>query len=372
MADIQHLDINGTTYDLKAVSVVDQGGGALKSWSGISSAYDLINPKDSKTLYYVTDSGEIYLGSTVLGKSGGNRNIGEIVVSTTPLTDAGLHLLDGSLISGSGSYSQFVTYIAGLVATYPSLFVTESAWQTSVTNYGVCGKFVYNSTNNTVRLPKITGFIEGASGTGTLGDLTEAGLPSIEHTHDYQHCQPLATSGSGTARYGVTSGYLTVTSATNSAVNSIYGNSNTVQPQSIKILYYIVIATSTKTDIQVDVDEIATDLNGKADVDLSNVPTSKSILTSSYVNGDAGYRVYSDKYCEQWGVATVANGHTGFQVTITKSYSTTNFMAVLSDNLGAYGTSGYSYIINDVNKFTIYHNQTVSRTVSWRTWGYIS
>ena len=43
--------------------------------------------------------------------------------------------------------------------------------------------------------------------------------------------------------------------------NSIYGNSNTVQPQSIKVFYYIVIATTTKTDIEVDIDEIVTDLN---------------------------------------------------------------------------------------------------------------
>ena len=40
---------------------------------------------------------------------------------------------------------------------------------------------------------------------------------------------------------------------------------------SLEGYYYIVVATSSKTDIQVDIDEIATDLNGKADVDLTNV-----------------------------------------------------------------------------------------------------
>lgn len=34
----------------------------------------------------------------VLG--GGQRRIGEIITSTIPLTDAGVHLLDGSLIGG--------------------------------------------------------------------------------------------------------------------------------------------------------------------------------------------------------------------------------------------------------------------------------
>ena len=64
------------------------------------------------------------------------------------------------------------------------------------------------------------------------------------------------------------------------ANNSIYGKSNTVQPQTIKGYYYIVIATSTKTDIQVDIDEIATDLNGKADTDLTNITNQAKILMS--------------------------------------------------------------------------------------------
>ena len=47
------------------------------------------------------------------------------------------------------------------------------------------------------------------------------------------------------------------------------------------------------------------DLNGKANVDLSNVSTSKAILEESYVNGTSWYRVYSDGWCEQGGyVAT--------------------------------------------------------------------
>lgn len=226
----------------------------------------------------------LYLGENLISGVAtpiqGARNIGQIITSTIPLSDAGLHLLDGSLIQGSGIYADFVTYISGLVSTYPDLFETEANWQTSVTNYGVCGKFVYDSVNNTVRLPKITGFIEGTTDVTALGDLLQAGLPNIEGTLRFsQKGFPLsdAALASG-ALYKIsesTNGYFSNQSdsvtrfstigfnASNS--NSIYGNSSTVQPQSIKVLYYIVIATSAKTDIQVDIDEIATDLNGKAD-----------------------------------------------------------------------------------------------------------
>ena len=215
------------------------------------------------------------------------RNIGEIVQSTIPLTDAGLHLLDGSLLSGSGSYGAFVSYIAGLYTADPTAnyFTTEADWQTSVSTYGVCGKFVYDSVNNTVRLPKVTGFVEGASGVATLGNLTQAGLPNIEGSIGFyggsgstgetgcvtqESISGLANGGSGT--YGI-SNYIDA-----SLSSSIYGNSSTVQPQTIKVLYYIVVATSTKTQIEVDIDEIATDLNGKADVDLSNINPSSATI----------------------------------------------------------------------------------------------
>jgi len=207
------------------------------------------------------------------------RNIGEIVTSTIPLTDAGLHLLDGALISGSGIYSDFVTYISGLVSNYPDLFISESDWQTSVTTYGSCGKFVYDSVNNTVRLPKISNILEGTTEVNALGDLVEAGLPNITgNAAAYALSDGSSSAGSptgtGAFRWATSSKSPSKPSAVYDSTNankmitfnaslssSIYGNSTTVQPQTIKVLYYIVVATSAKTDIQVDIDEIATDLN---------------------------------------------------------------------------------------------------------------
>lgn len=213
---------------------------------------------------------------------GGGYEIGDVIWRLTPTKDGGKHLLDGTLIDGSGSYSAFVDYIAELVTDYPDLFVTENDWQTSVTTYGVCGKFVYDSTNNTVRLPKITGIIEGTIDATALGDLVEAGLPNIEGTFDvptvsttaYDYINGCArqytTSKNLSSRRG-SSDYQGLVNLNASRSSSIYGNSSTVQPQTIKGYYYIVIANSTKTDIQVDIDNVLTDLNGKADVDLTNV-----------------------------------------------------------------------------------------------------
>lgn len=231
-----------------------------------------------------------------LDAGGSSRNIGEIVTSTIPLTDAGLHLLDGALISGSGSYSAFVDYIADLYDSgdYTAIFDTEANWQSSVSQYGVCGKFVYDSVNNTVRLPKITGIVEGTTDLTALGDLVQAGLPNITGSVNRGNSSVgVYVAGTGALTVSnVGANYLQSGGASQNDVyktfsinasrsSSIYGNSTTVQPQAIKVLYYIVVATSTKTSVQVDIDEIATDLNGKADTDFSNVTDAAKIAMAN-------------------------------------------------------------------------------------------
>ena len=218
------------------------------------------------------------------GPMGGvySRGLGEMVFSLLPITDAGLHLLDGSLLSVGGIYDSFITHVASLQTAHPGLFITEENWQSSVTSYGVCGKFVYTE-GVSLRIPKITGFIEGTLDSGALGDLVEAGLPNITGESNIGGNAPKTVSSSGAlkqVRYQLNA----VVNATSSDIsdlaqttldaslsNSIYGKSTTVQPQAIKGYLYMVVATATKTDIQVSIDNITTDLNGKAGTDLSNL-----------------------------------------------------------------------------------------------------
>ena len=315
----------------------------------------------------------------ILDSNSGSRNIGEIVASTIPLTDAGLHLLDGSLIQGSGIYSAFVTYIAGIVSTYPDLFVTESEWQQSITDYDVCGKFVYNSTNNTVRLPKITGIIEGTTDLTALGDLVEAGLPNLTGSASGNIAQSgLGWTGSGVFSAGTATGgapdlyggtYIKELKFDASHSNSIYGNSTTVQPQTIKVLYYIVVATTTKTDIQVDIDEIAADLNGKVNTsDLQEV----QCIIETYSNGNSWYRVYSDGWCEQGGRLSVSTNQT-VTINFLKPFVDTNYIAFKNLGVQSSGTSNAQEL--SCFNFTTTTMQTQVNTdhgySCWQAIGYI-
>lgn len=295
------------------------------------SIVKLINGVDVQFYKSLKDNNTAVLSDTdywekVQLGGGASRNIGEIVTSTIPLTDAGLHLLDGTLLP-YGVYKEFIDYIADLYAENPSAnyFTTEAQWQQSVTTYGVCGKFVYDSVNNTVRLPKITGIIEGTTDLTALGDLVEAGLPNITGTA-YGDEFPGTILSTG-AFYDAGEDKDTAVGNTNkshilgfdaSRVSSLYKNNfNKVQPQTIKAFYYIVIATSTKTDIQVDIDNIATDLNGKADVDLTNVNQAgkNNIMAWGIPDWTKGvkksvntlYVAKNNCYVTVFGVATASN-----------------------------------------------------------------
>lgn len=306
------------------------------------------------------------------------RNIGQIIQSTIPLTDAGLHLLDGSVIQGDGIYSGFVNYIKNLYdgGEYTTIFETENNWQTSILNYGVCGKFVYTaaSGNNpaTVRLPKITGFVEGANGVSVLGNVVEAGLPNI--TGSTKSEVNFTKNPEGALNISDSYGYsFSVTSGNQyslyrklefdaSLSNSIYGNSDTVQPQSVKVLYYIVIAASTKTEIEVDIDEIATDLNNK--VNVSDLIEVQSVI-ETYNNEGNWYRVWSDGWIEQGGIKS-ATSQTS--ITLLKQFSDTNYTVTgaITDSTSATGNN--SIVIGNITSsgFTIY---SVSKT-RWYACGY--
>lgn len=411
----------------------------------------------------------------ISAEGGATRNIGEIIPSTIPLTDAGLHLLDGALISGSGSYSAFVDYIASLyvpntvgdfvqpvlsadgglggnsfaVSTnvpmivetwgaylafrgfaqsqatdpifhstqnnvtgyidmynplplnitsikiynqlvdnrassagkiygsndgtnwtqlttysnsnqssggiwtislssnsnyykyyrmestaggsggywsiaeieltatylgYPEFFCTEAQWQDAVTKTGICDKFVYDSVNNTVRIPrygrqtvvnlsmpsvvpskgngKTLGLTNGTvnCGLGTVSNGTGYLIPNTD-TYGKNIQATIYSSSESTGAFGIT---------TNGGNSGIVTDLSTLSAQKLNIYYYIVLATSAKTDIEVDIDQIATDLNGKADVDLSNTTPSQSFINMSINWGmpdySAGISISSSPY----------------------------------------------------------------------------
>jgi hypothetical protein len=258
-----------------------------------------------------------------LGGSGSGLFVGQTIFSLDPLVEDGLHLLDGQVLPAGGIYDQFInTYIANLYQKAPQRFCTESDWQASVSQYGVCGKYVYNASANTVRLPKVTGFVEGTLDANALGDLIGAGLPNITGT--FGPIDNAVTASDAFYTSNTRGGWGNENEDAKNIIldasrsSSIYGNSDTVQPQSILGHLYIVVATTTKTDVEVNIDNIATDLNNK--VDVSNMVNAGSYISgmgmpsNKYVDlalGASGttYTAPANGWFYCYGVATSSSGY---------------------------------------------------------------
>lgn len=271
-------------------------------------------------------------------------------------------------------------------------FTDEFNWTRQVYNYGVCGKFVYDSVNNTIRLPKITGLIEGTTELSALGELIEAGLPALTTSTQAAHSHTRGTmditanvyniplqsktvtfyrsgafydSGSGGSSEALKStaaedagtnidniGFKASKSWTGSTSEegahshtiSWGANTDTVQPQTIQMYIYMVISNFTKTTVENNIDNIASDLNTKADTNLLNISTSIKQFDSKWTS--AYLVIYS-------GSSLAAN--TNYDISSYLPNDGYNYEVLVT----AYGTSGTT---SGNNIFCIIHGDLIA---SW-------
>ena len=261
----------------------------------ISSATNYTLPAGSYLVYY--DGTNYYFNTNGTIPNNTGLPLGAIIQSAIPLTDAGVHILDGTTISTEGIYSEFVTYLKAQVTAGYNLTCTQAEFDADVAKTGNCGKFVLNETAKTLRLPKITRFVQGLTNLTDIGKSLESGLPNITG-----YAQSTNGSGyfweenySGGAFYPDTTrtrdyrlsdnkatGYTLGFDASKS--NTIYGKSTTVQPSATEYPYYIVLATTTKTNVQVNIDKIASDLNLKVDKNSLKLYSHTLHLRGSHLN----------------------------------------------------------------------------------------
>lgn len=179
---------------------------------------------------------------------------GQIVLSALPIDSDGLCLLDGQQLEKGGRYDKFISHIAGLQEDYPGLFVTETAWWAAVWEHGSCGKFVLGE--DKIRLPKVSDILQCTTDANAVGDIVNAGLPNITGgaMADITNGAGLFTivggafyREAGVPGYAVRAdpGYggerFRTLKLDASRSSTIYGASDTVQPQTLKVLAYIVV-----------------------------------------------------------------------------------------------------------------------------------
>lgn len=191
--------------------------------------------------------------------------LGTIISLAIETDDPCLQKLDGRSLAQDGMYAEFCTWLKNRVlansSNVPTCTIEEYA--TEMNTYTQCGKFVINDTNsvqssngysvpaNSIKLPTITEFIASNNGGDAIG------LAELDEFKSHNHTLLLSGNGTDTA-WGA------VVSKSNNGEDrySIGGaGGEETRPKNIRYPYYIVVATATKTDVQINLNNVANDIN---------------------------------------------------------------------------------------------------------------
>ena len=282
----------------------------------------------------------------------GAKRIGEVFFSesSSAADNVGaLPLFTGETISNADQiYPEFYAW----VADHTGLQISSADYETAISTYGECPKYVIDTVNKTIRLPKLANYLKMANTTDGIAQ-AGAGLPNIYTeiaTRKYESgVGPVASvTGAGTFEndgYPVASNVYTAENRTSSYAlqkstvdasvgNSIYGNSNTVTPAHTTLFPWVCAYNAAVPASTAQAAQFQAALSSKLDSDFGN--STKPYVTETYVNGTSWYRIWSDGWCEQGGRIT------GTSITFLQSFVDTNYsfsgVSINSNSGGAAST----------------------------------
>lgn len=185
--------------------------------------------------------------------------LGLIFASAIPITDARVHLLDGTTIAQNGVYASFVSLIKNLISSGENISCTQSQYDSDIATYGQCGKFVIDDANGLIRLPKITEFIASNNGGLTIG------LAQLDEFKSHNHAQrnPISANGANEVMVPTTNGTARNSDSSYAWMNTHNTGGTETRPKNIRYPYYIVLATGYKSVQSLNVDAIMAELNKK-------------------------------------------------------------------------------------------------------------
>lgn len=295
----------------------------------------------------------------VAGFGGTKENIGDVKWSYSKLaTDNSgrLPLFTGETIASANTiYPDFYNW----VLAHTELQCTSAEYESALTTYGECAKYVIGG--GSLRLPLIKNYIKAANPSEGIKNI-EAGLPNI--TADWNSAQYDGGWSANGAVYGVKNNSLEYNSGSSgmrayfdaSRSSAIYGKSSTVTPASTTLYPWVVAYTAAIPASTAQAAEFQQALSGKADTNLGNVPSNYDYVVDSYNDANGNwYRVYKSGWVEQGG-RFVSNDNTNTIVTLLKPYANTTYSIMVGQMIGSSGDATYW-------NFAVYNNTTSTVTI---------
>ena len=218
--------------------------------------------------------------------------IGVIMNYAFPDLPEGYWRLDGSILPNAASaVPQFVKKLNSMNNQQPTnakLIVGIDEWTQIKNTYGSCSKFAWIGSG--LKFPEINCFVQGLNSMNQLGQMMQAGLPNITGKAGYfrsgtWESEGALTSDGAVARVAASGwtaeGNNALVTLDASKSNSVYGRSDTVQPNSIKYPYIISVYNKIQNASSIVLDEIIEASVNKANINFDNV-LSYSGWNSSY------------------------------------------------------------------------------------------
>lgn len=220
--------------------------------------------------------------SKELAKLGTIHSVGEEWISYTGKIPSGGIPYCGQEITRE-TYSALWSWVQA-----QGLVKTESEWQSIASSQN--GNVPFYSSGNgtsTFRLPKLVGYVKGASSQSEAGSYVKEGLPNIDGmaTMMYQ------ASGNASGAFSMDSGILARLSSTTSGgyeihklsldasrSNPIYGNSNHVTPETSCVLFGVYAFGTVSNPSDLNVSNLASDINS---IKTSYLPLSGGNVTGN-------------------------------------------------------------------------------------------
>lgn len=214
------------------------------------------------------------------------------------------------------------------------LSLTAEEYELYLAAAGVCGGFVIDSDTGDVRLPSITNGTLWGSSAHKVGTSLAAGLPDL-YGEFGASTQTTAESSTGVFETGASLSGVRGSSAGStvsfkaSRGNPIYGNSDTVQPPAVCVVWCIQVYSAATTMSTQESALLAGQLQLKAQTDLGNVAENLDFVIESWkaVDGPSWYRKYRSGWVEQGGVIgeDKTSGYNSYTVILFKPFADTRF-----------------------------------------------
>lgn len=281
--------------------------------------------------------------------------IGFEYFSTNPNIQAGSIPLMGGLYSRT-TYADLWVW----VQQQKGYLLTESEWQQKATaNSGNVPFYSDGDGATTFRVPALSCWVRGAKGLEEFGRYLAAGLPNITGTipigayngsdNDNREWQYGAFKNANDTTFNsgdsYSSGCHYKVEFDASLSNPLYGNTNTVQPQSIVGMWLVKAYGSVSNVGSTDVADVAqglTELETRVGNLKNEVNGMTDYIVESYRNGTTWWRKYKSGWIEQgWEWDGTAGVGSKFIITLIKPMADENY-SVHRQVVGLYNAESYS------------------------------